>query len=520
MKKILSAVLVLFLLLSAAAAPAFAAETAQMKVDSAYYTSGTLYAYVEPVAGNDPTTLTVKPRTESTGLNHDSPKPITDTDTTIDYLLLIDASGSIQSYLPSVFDFVSSLMQKEALPTTIAVASFGQSFKLVADGLKTASEVSDAVENQISYTEEYTDICGSVISAIEHIHTKNRTASEVINLVVITDGKTDLGDTSGSALSTTADRAESIITTSPEIILHSICFGGDWEENTYRAISKGSGIHKTIDGDSSAAEDAGIDMAKMIDSLYTFSLDFNWEDEYDQVRENVDLRVQVTDSPSSSLELFTVENVANLEHIADADGTDENNAPIFEITTDTPAENTTENPEDGAVSSDETQAGSDVIVTDQPDSIFTSSWFIWLIVAVGAVLVIGATVTVILIVVFKKKRAQNQTDAPSAQKKHPDGPAIVMKIQMIQGTSPSSSKEIRLVDEIIIGSAPDCDIILRDPGVEAHNTRIYVENGVIYIENLSEKQNTYLEGMKLFSRNRLRSKDEITVSDTTFKLLF
>ena len=531
MKKILSTVLVLILLLSVAAVSSTAAETALMKVDSAYYTSGTLYAYVEPVGGIDPTTLTLKPGSGSS-LNTDSPKPITETDTTIDYILLIDASGSIQNYLPSVYSFVSSLMSTEALPTTIAVTSFGSSFQVVAEGLTSASEVSDVVENQISYTEDYTDICGSVVSAYEYIHSKNRTDSEVINLVVITDGKVDLGDTSAGAILSGAQRAEQIITTSPEIILHTMCFGGSWEENTRSALYQGTGINEDIDDgwSTQSAAVAGSKMANMIDSLYTFSLDFNWDYEY--AREDIDLRVQFTDNPERGFELFKVENVANLEHIADADGTEENNVPIIEFADPSPDSSSAPAPEDPSVSPAETQDSTEAVLTvtkatfDEVKSPFDKyPWLLWVLIGTGGLLVIAAAVIVTLLILKRKKNGTpvppaDGTPAPKAAKKKPQGPAIVMKMQMVQGTSPSASKEIRLVDEIIIGSGSDCDIIISDPSVAERNTRIFKDGSVIYIENIAAVQNTYLEGMKIFSKNRLRSQDEISVGNTTFKLLF
>lgn len=520
MKKILSSALVLILLLLVTVASSSAAQTALMKVDSAYYTSGVLYAYVESLGGTDPAALTLKPVAES-GLNTDSPKPITETATSIDYILLIDASASIQQYLPSVYSFVSSLMETEALPTTIAVASFGSGFHLIAEGLTTPSQVSDVVENQISYTEEYTDICGSTVSAIEYIHTKNRTSSEVINLVVITDGKTDLGDSSAGALISGAQRAESIITTSPEIILHTMCFGGSWEENTRNALYKGTGINEDIDmgASSYASTVAGSKMANMIDSLYTFSLEMDWDYEY--ARADVDLRVQLTDSPASNLELFTVENVANLEHIADADGTEENNVPIYVLTPDDSQGEDETSPNAPSVSSQETQTGTEstlaAATTDEVKSPFDKfPWLLWVLIGAGGVLIIAAAIIVTLLILKKKKKGSTTPQKP----KRKTGPAIVMKMQMVQGTSPSSSKELRLYDELIIGSGSDCDIIISDPSVAERNSRIFVDNGVIYIENLASVQNTYLEGMKIFSKNRLRSQDEISVGNTTFKLLF
>ncbi len=532
MKKILSIVIALVLMLCAAVIPSHAAQTDLMTVDSAYYTSGTLYAYVEPAGAQDLKTLTIKPAVDSSGMNTATPKPITETDTTIDYILLIDASASIRSYLSSVFSFVSSLMNTEALKTEISVASFGESFRLIADGLTTPEQVSSVVENDISYTENYTDICGGVVDAIEYIHRTNRTKSEVINLVVITDGKAELGDTSPTALTRSADKAEAVITTSPEIILHTMCFGGDWEQNAYRALSKGTGLNEDIDTYSSetAAAVAGSRMASKIDSLYTFSLDFSWE--YKDARSDVELRVQLTDNPKASLELFTVENVADLENIADADSDDGDPVlvPNTEDTTDTddqsPAETEAPSEADGTLTPTEDGSSSESLpaTADQlPSGGFTGSMpfpILWVIIGAAALLVLGGIAVLIILLIRKNKKKHHPLPTGAASSPQaPSGPAIGLTLEILQGSA-SAYKDLKLNQQLFIGSGNDCDIVLNDPTVSDHNARIFMENGMIYIEDISPLSNTYLEGMKLFSKNRLRSGDEITIGNTVFKLLF
>lgn len=535
MKKILSIVLVLMLLAALAVVPTAAANTQLMKVYSAYYTSGMLYAFVDGTGGVDPSTLTVKPQTDAAGINNDSPKPITDTDTTIEYILLIDASASMQSYLGSVFEFVSSLTDSEQLSTTVSVASFGEDFDMVREDLHNAEDINNVVQNEIYYIEQYTNICGSVVSAIEYIQNKNRTGSEVINLVVITDGQPDPKDQSSGAIANIAKDAEPVITTCPEIILHTICFGGNWEQNTFDVLSKGTGIHKNINSSTLSydARNTGVEMADLIDNLYTFSLPLKWE--FERSRADVKLRVQKTDDPKSTLELFMIKDVADLEHIADESDV---GGPIIEIESQTPDDiSSAIIPDNPSTAEGETPTAALEATADQPNGIFTSGLFKWILIAVGAVIIAAAAVVIIIVILKKRKKSplppasDPNVAAPSSvpaapapvapqAKKKADGPSITMKLRMIAGASPSASKPVELVDEIIIGSAPDCDIILDDPAVSAHNARVFVENSIVYIENISSTQNTYLEGMKLFSRNRLRSQSEITIGNTTFTLLF
>ncbi|MBQ6154103.1 MAG: VWA domain-containing protein [Ruminococcus sp.] len=546
MKKILSIVLVMILVTAFALAPVSATSTQIMKVYSAYYASGTLYAFVDGVGGVEPGSLTVKPKTDTAGMNSDTPKPITDTDTKIEYVLLIDASGSIQYYLDSVYNFVSSLMNTEEQDVTVSVASFGEedAYEMIAQNLTSTDKVMEIVYN-ISYTEPYTNICGSVIRAIDDIHADNRSGSDVINLVVITDGQPDLRDQSPTAKQTIAESAKDVITTCPEIILHTICFGGNWESSAYDALSLGSGIHQNVNSPSDATT-AGADMANLIDSLYTFKLPLNWESE--RSRADVELRVQKTDDSKNSLEFFTVENVADLENIAGSP----DDIPFIEYSTQPQIPDSSGIvPEDSSDSAqDETAAALTEATADQPNGIFTSGLFKWILIAVGAVIIAAAAVVIIIVVLRKRKKSSppptsdpastadpaqtspyvgysadtSYDSAPKAYapapKREPEGPCITMQLQMIEGTSPSVSKPIKLFNEIFIGSAPDCDIILNDPTVASRNARIFVDNSIIYIENISTSQNVYLEGMKLFSRNRLRSQSEITVGNTTFTLLF
>jgi len=127
------------------------------------------------------------------------------------------------------------------------------------------------------------------------------------------------------------------------------------------------------------------------------------------------------------------------------------------------------------------------------------------------ILVVLAVIVVVLIVLLLIKR--NKT-IPSTS----DG--IVVHLQVLSGELIKGAKNIKLTDKMIIGSAKHCDIIFADSTVYPENTRIFLQDNLIYIEDMKEKSNTYLGGMKIHSANRLRSGDEISIGNVRFILRF
>ena len=77
-----------------------------------------------------------------------------------------------------------------------------------------------------------------------------------------------------------------------------------------------------------------------------------------------------------------------------------------------------------------------------------------------------------------------------------------------------------LRDQLLIGTGKQCNVVIRDSAAAPVNTRIFTQDQMVYIEDMGSPLGTALNGMRLFTPNRLRSEDEITVGNTVLRVLF
>jgi len=96
--------------------------------------------------------------------------------------------------------------------------------------------------------------------------------------------------------------------------------------------------------------------------------------------------------------------------------------------------------------------------------------------------------------------------------------SVRMRFEVVAGSA-KMKKEYYLAQEILIGSGRNCDIVLC-ADESCANARIFKQGQLIYVEDMGSAGGTLLNGMRIFSSNRLRSGDEITVGTTTLRVLF
>ena len=128
---------------------------------------------------------------------------------------------------------------------------------------------------------------------------------------------------------------------------------------------------------------------------------------------------------------------------------------------------------------------------------------------VGMVIAIAAAVAAVVVIagiLAKKKKAEEFS--------------IRMRMEILCGEAVSKKEIYYLTNELLIGTGKQCDIVIRDPNAASVNTRIFKQGQMIYIEDMGSPQGTVLNGMRIFSSNRLRSEDEITIGSTVLRVLF
>ena len=95
-----------------------------------------------------------------------------------------------------------------------------------------------------------------------------------------------------------------------------------------------------------------------------------------------------------------------------------------------------------------------------------------------------------------------------------------MRIEVLNNDSIRTKKLYHLSREIVIGSGKRSDIVIPGDASVSTDVRIIKRGQLIYVEDFGSTDDTLLNGMRIFTSNRLRSGDEITVGNVTLRVLF
>jgi ABC-type multidrug transport system ATPase subunit/pSer/pThr/pTyr-binding forkhead associated (FHA) protein len=109
-------------------------------------------------------------------------------------------------------------------------------------------------------------------------------------------------------------------------------------------------------------------------------------------------------------------------------------------------------------------------------------------------------------------------DRPQQNQKHPQNPKPQNLVNMDQNVPdfdlPSQIFELRPC--LTVGRDPSCDIVLNFPNVSRRHCQIVQGAQGYYIEDLKSRTGTYLNGMRIAQRERLKSGAEVRIGLTQF----
>lgn len=497
MMRKMSSVLAALALLVLLPISAMAAQEQPVAVRSSYMTGDTLYAFAQ-FNQEAPEELEVSLFiNNSKQLESAHPEKLADTGATVHHLLLVDSSSSMLDYSGQLSNFAKNLVENSSR-AEITLATVDSQFRIVAGNLTSWPQVQSALQG-LRYRNDGSDICGGVAAALEYLGEQVYAQGDLAQLVVISDGKPWYAD-DAQVQSEKMQAANTLATQTmeiwPEVIVSTLCLQ-QWEQSTEAVLSQGRGLHLQSTGFAQAKQ-AGEELAAFTASLYRLSFPIRGYQDTQVLADSVRLSVEnnwyslgavrnVLVTPAALPELPT--QAAEETIPQPEDGTQEATGPETE-TTAPEAETTVPETEPTVLET--------VPETAEPEN---ANWM-FLAAAAAAVLV----VLVVVIVLVRKKKAQKA--------------AIRLRVEFLSGAAGNSKKIYYLSKELLIGSGKQCDIVVRDSGVAPANTRIFMQNQMIYIEDLDSPTGTLLNGMRIFSSNRLRSEDEITVGNTTLRVLF
>lgn len=538
-QKLIAALLALFLLVQLPAV-VFANELSLQLVENeksevltSYRTGNKIFSFIHfdgQVPDGSNLTLSVSEDRRQTGESlrsvwTQSPAEIT---------LLVDVSVPMEQHKDNLLLFAKNLMSKGPKDLTVSVVTVKDA-KEVASGLRDWESLESAL-NALAYEGWTSDLCGSVVKVLDRIGEENHENGAMLNLVVFSRSEgsyyTDDETKNLGKWSSAADAASKAIQKHPETIVHSVCVD-NLNTKELQALEKGKGCQTKAVSSVSAAN-AAMEIVNYINDTWTAK--FAGYDVEQLPLDNLSIRYQTVENGSFMMHNLPVGVVADLKPAAQIPAeqpgtpTEETTAPAVESTTpaeEVPAENPSEGtdpegettgPEETTVPegsegenpdndpSEETPDAENTGETDPnagvPDKKGKGTLLLWIGIALGAVIILG----IVIAIVLSAKRRKSA--------------AVVMRAVVEFGTVHNLRERYYLEKSLTIGSGRGCDIVIPGASVSPKNTRIYLNNNIVYVEDLNSERGTLIGGMRIYSPNRLRSGDVITVGNTSIRFLF
>lgn len=501
--------------------PVLAAEASmdsgKASIVSAYCMGDTFYSFIK-TDGCDAEKMVAQ--TELVGGSQAQPVPLQESGAAVTYILLIDNSGSMKKYASSVADYADALIERETQPATFIVITFGEQvlFNEIADTQACLDK--EAVKNtvlnaigQMNYKEQWTDPYTGIVSVMDYLNQNYPgDKGDLVNLILLTDGTPDLKDS--SVEEENARAALERIAETPEVVLHTVSFQ-EWD--SAHTVPKGTGTNVTVDARLDAAGAAGV-LIDFVHGLYR--VDFE-NLAADQASGRYTYEYYLRDSGDGVIETIQVIPLAVEKVPVMTEGAHGWSGPRVKPPEKPEAGQESQSPETGGPESKpesemeskpESESKSENELQKAENDETQSGVLKRGIYAGAAILVLIAVIAVIWTVVrILKGRRRNGADA---------GTAIFMRLEILSGRCAGRKTEYYLKDELLIGRALSCDLVWWEAEVSLRNTRIFVKDHVVYIEDLDSQEGTLLEGMRIYSPNRLRSGDVISIGKVSFKFFF
>ncbi len=458
-------------------------EGAGFSVDSIYVQNGKLYLFLQFKDAGEAKNVSVSLKDDQN--DSVSPTQIMESDTVVNYFLLIDLYAARGDYQALVREFAEALLKAEAQNIRVTIATVGEAFEVIGENLEKEEKIFDILKNLSYESGKSSDYYTGILEALDYVKHSYREDGAFVNLLLLTDGKENSNGVSlGNNPLDSAKKVNDAISSTGDLLVHSIEFS-PWDEILKSAVMEGNGISTDITKNGATA--SGRMLAGYTDSFYV--MEHSVESTMDETME-ICFQVNYMDAETGET-LTTQEQV--IESVSNRDAI-EIIAPEDVVIVEGEEEMPLETEEEQQEASDEEGFPIPVIAA----------------VAVGVIIILA----VIVLAAGKRKSGQNAEDRKSNQK------GVPFKLDVLQGKCKNKTNPYILSDQMTIGSGKGCDIIFADETVTEKNCRIYVQDGQLYIEDLNRRSNTVINGMKIYAPNQLYSGDEIELGDVVFRIYY
>jgi pSer/pThr/pTyr-binding forkhead associated (FHA) protein len=111
------------------------------------------------------------------------------------------------------------------------------------------------------------------------------------------------------------------------------------------------------------------------------------------------------------------------------------------------------------------------------------------------------------------RRARNGESASGADPALPPGPSDV--VVYADGAKP---RTVKMAASMVVGRAPECELLLDDTYVSQQHARIFGKNGSWFVEDLGSTNGTYVNEQKLAAPAMVQPGDRIRVGTTVLEM--
>ena len=470
---------------------AFAA-TDDGTIVQAYCADGSLYAFVN-IAEKHENILNASTSNVAIMINgaaYGAVPPIVSlakTETPVYFMFLIDLSTSMPSFQDNINAFAEELLKESPQNTQFLVATFGDTFLPLGDFSADQDEIRKKVKG-LNYNINQTGLYRGISDAIDYLEGFERTDGGIYNLIILSDGIEY--DAEGLIHEEVAKKvSESSVT------IFTMGFRSN-DRNSEESLKllgvfarDSGGIHSVFDRNSNPEKAISERIVNYINGLFPIKFDIA------NFKTNGGGYPVAIDFYNGKEPIFRVESsYVKIPMKAVLPATTPAYPPLTNDSQTAHAESMQTGTED---------AVDDTVGTAKEQS----AVIVWVgIGGVGILLVAGA----FLLVKKRRNKAAPTTPLPYH---------IFIKLEIIDGEY-AGNQEFYLQNSLTIGRNKTCDIVLKHQHVSDKNARIFVQDNTVYIEDLNSKNGTALGGMRIFSPNKLRSGDIISIGSVKFRLKF
>jgi pSer/pThr/pTyr-binding forkhead associated (FHA) protein len=115
------------------------------------------------------------------------------------------------------------------------------------------------------------------------------------------------------------------------------------------------------------------------------------------------------------------------------------------------------------------------------------------------------------------RRAPARGSAPAARPPSRRSKKAPRKLSIVEGNS-SKGKSFEVGDELVVGRAEKCHIVLDDTYVSQMHARIFSKGEKVMVEDLGSTNGTYLNRRRITAPSELQRGDHVKIGKTVMEL--